>query len=123
MVDFAALIARSRRVVHRTFAFACEYADDVVVVPTPLRVRWHYRQAPIGDIENTGYAMVIDEIEKAIFDKDELLALGITIKAGGRLTVKAPGFEAVLAIDSQDDQPGPVNEVWRVGKLHAGLAP
>jgi hypothetical protein len=123
MADFAALIARSRRKVHNTFAFACEYVDGTLAAPVELRVRWHYKQAPIGDIENTGYAMIIDLIEKAIFDKDELLAKGVTVAAGGRLTVKAPGFETVLVIDTQEDQPGPVNEVWRVGKLHAGLAP
>ena len=123
MFDFADLIARSRRVVHNVFAVSATYGDDTMAAPEVLRVRWHYKQAPLGDLENTGYAMIVDTIEKAIFDKDELLAKGIKIKTGGRLTITAPGFEAVLAVDSQDDEPGPVNEAWRVGKLHGGLAP
>lgn len=123
MFDFAELIGRTRRVVHGVFAVAANYVDDTMAAPVALRVRWHYKQQPIGDLENGGYAVIVDNIEKAIFNRDELSAKTVTIRPGGRLTITAPGFEAVLAIDSKDDVNGPVDESWRVGKFHDGLAP
>lgn len=118
--DFAAAKAKMRRVVHDTLSVDALYWDRRLAEPVPLRVRWHYKQAPIGDIENEGYPMYLDLVEKVIFDKDELAVKRVTIQRGGRVQITAKGFEGYLAVDTQDESPGPVGESWRVGKLQRG---
>lgn len=120
--DFAAQKARSSRIVHDTFAMDMTYQDERLIAPVALRVRWHYKQAPVGDIEGEGYAVFLDYVEKVIFDKEELAAKGVVVRRGGRLTIRATGFEGVLTIDSKEKTTGPVGEAWRVGALNGGLA-
>lgn len=116
--DFAAVLATARRVVHDTFALEVEYYDPSLAGPVPLRVRWHYKQVLFGDLDSEGYPQVVDLIQKAIFDDEELLTRGVTINVGGRLTIKAKGHKnAVLVMHTRDDDVGAVNETWRVGKL------
>lgn len=92
-----------------------------MVVPEPLRVRWHNKLTEFGDIENTGYPMSIDTIDKVIFDRDELGAKGITINRGGRVKITADGFGGqVLSVDTRDPKAGPTEEIWLVGKLSDG---
>lgn len=115
--DFAEWKGRVRRVVHDTLAFDAMYLDPSLAAPVNLRVRWHYKQAPIGDIENEGYPMYLDLVEKVIFDKAELVTKGITVQRGGRITLTAKGFTGTLIVDTQvEDDDGPVEESWRVGK-------
>lgn len=119
--EFAEAKAKMRRVVHDTLGIAALYYDKSMSKPEALRIRWHYKQAPIGDIENAGYPMYLDLVEKVIFDKEELARLGITIQRGGRVQVTAEGFEGFLAVDTEDvDNVGPVEQAWKVGKLQRG---
>ncbi len=119
--DFAALKATTRRIVHDTLSMDALYYDKSLAAPVALRVRWHYKQAPVGDIENEGYPMYLDLVEKVIFDKEELALKGVTVVRGGRVQVTSPGFEGYLAVDTQDgENVGPVVEAWRVGKLQRG---
>lgn len=119
--DFAAALARNHRIVHDTLSLEALYWDSALAAPVKLRVRWHYKQAPIGDIESAGYPMYLDLVEKVIFDKEELALNGVTIHRGGRVQVTSPGFSGYLAVDVQNtDNVGPVNEAWSVGKLQRG---
>lgn len=120
--DFAAAKARARRIVHDTLALEAEYWDQRLAAPVKLRVRWHYKQAPVGDLENQGYPVYLELVQKVIFDKDELALKGVKIARGGRVRITAEGFDGYLSIDSQDVEAGPVEEAWRVGTLqHGGL--
>lgn len=120
--DFAAAKALARRIVHDNLAIDALYWDRTLAHPVALRVRWHYKQAPVGDLENGGYPVYLDLVEKVIFDKDELARNGVKIVRGGRVQITARGFDGYLAIDSQEVDAGPVEESWRVGKLqHGGL--
>lgn len=119
--DFAKALALSHRIVHDTLSLDALYWDKTLVAPVELSVRWHYKQAPVGDIENEGYPMYLDLVEKVIFDKEELATKGVTVRRGGRVQVTSPGFTGFLAIDAEEgDNVGPVNEAWRVGKLQRG---
>lgn len=119
--DFAKAKAHARRVVHDTLSIDAVYWDRSLAAPVPLKVRWHYKQAPVGDMENGGYPMYLDLVQKVIFDKAELALKGVTVVRGGRVRITAPGFEGYLAIDSEDGENiGPVVEAWRVGKLQHG---
>lgn len=119
--DFAAAKARTRRIVHDTLSLDAVYYDKSLAAPVALRVRWHYKQAPVGEIENEGYPMYLDLVEKVIFDKEELALKGITVVRGGRVQITSPGFSGYFAVDTEDGaNEGPVVEAWRVGKLQRG---
>lgn len=117
--DFAEALGRVRRVVQDTFGLNATYSDKTLAEPVRLRVRWHYKQMPVGDVGD-GYPAVLDLVEKVIFDKEELLTKGVTVVRGGR--VKFLKFSDVeLVIDTQEESDGgPVDEAWLVGKLHNG---
>lgn len=122
--DFAAALGKVRRIVHDTFAMDAVYIDSTLAGPVPLRVRWHYKQVVSGDLEGEGYASVIDLIEKAIFDKAELTARGVTVERGARIKFIAEGFSATLIVDTKDESDsGPVDEAWRVSKAPDGGFP
>ena len=120
--DFAAAKKLVRRTVHTYLAIDALYWDQRLAAPVKLRVRWHYKQAPVGDLENQGYPVYLDLVEKVIFDKDELALKGVQIVRGGRVQITADGFDGYLAVDAREAEAGPVEESWRVGKLqHGGL--
>lgn len=115
--DHAAMKARTRRIVHQTFAIAMEYLDKSLAGPIALRVRYHNKQDVIGDLQNEGYPMSIDGIDRVIFDMEELTFAGITVSRGARLKIVQPGWpEGVLLIETKEKSEGPVEEVWRVVK-------
>lgn len=116
--DHAAVKARVRRTVHNTLGIAAEYVDDTMAAPEQLRVRWHNRIVQTGDLQNGGYAEIIDGINRVIFDIDELLLKGVIVHRGGRLKISAPAFNgAVLVIGERDSDCGPIEQTWYVGKL------
>lgn len=119
--DFAAAKKRVRRIVHDTLAITAEYDDADTVEPVPLRVRWHYKQTVVGDLEAQGYPQSIDTINKVVFDREELAAKNVVISRGGRLKFTADGFgNAVVAVDTKDTMAGPTEEIWYVGRQPDG---
>ncbi len=114
--DRASTLALHRRVVHDVMAVVWNYADDVVTTPVELSVRWSNKVAAIGNLAFQGYAESIEGIDTIIFDRAELAEKGITLKRGGTLTGVTGGpFEgAVLCLDSQLPDNGPINRTWRV---------
>jgi hypothetical protein len=116
--DLAAAKARARKIVHKAFGLAAEYAHPSLAAPVPLRVRWHYKDNKNGDLDNDGYSQIYDLIERVIFDRAELNQLGVTPEMGARITIKAPNFNnVVLALDQRMPSEGPLEEVWTVGKI------
>jgi len=116
--DFAALKARTRRVVHDTLAVAALYDHVGLVVPVELRVRWHNKIARFGDIENVGYAEIIEGINRVIFDRDELNEKGVVLERGGRVTLTPPQYHgAVLVLDTMEPDTGPIDQTWLVGRI------
>ena len=110
--------SRVRRTVHNTLSIAAEYVDDSMAAPEPLRVRWHNRIVQTGDLQNGGYAEIIDAINRVIFDAEELLLKGVVIVRGGKLKIAAPAFNgAMLVIGERDTDCGPIEQTWYVGKL------
>lgn len=115
--DFAALKAVVRKTVHSTLAIDATYKDDSLPQPRALRIRWHNKMSQHGDLGTDGYSTYIDSVNRVIFDRDELVALGIVIDRGGLLTVTTPGYDnAKLFIDSRDELAGPTEEIWLVAK-------
>lgn len=116
--DLAATLERNRRIVHKTLGLDAEYLDRTLAVPVPLRVRLHSANNLIGDLESTGYPMMLDTVDRVLFDIDELLANGVKIQRDGTVKLLSPLFRGLtVAMDSKEPSEGPVNEVWRVAKV------
>ncbi|ECH9559507.1 hypothetical protein ZT45_20930 [Salmonella enterica subsp. enterica] len=116
--NFAAIKAKARRDVHASLSVAARYenyAQDVIV--DDISVRWHNKIAIMGDLENGGYANVIEGIERIIFMRDELNAKGIMLSEGDSIIMTAEGCEnARLVLKTQEPIVGPVEIVWQVAR-------
>lgn len=114
--DRASALALHRRVTHDVMAIAWDYTDSEIISPVELRVRWSNKSAAVGNLAFQGYTEMAEGIDTVIFDRDELAEKGINLQRGGALTGQVGGpFEgAVLRLDSQLPDTGPINRTWRV---------
>lgn len=113
--DFSEALGKMRRVVHDTLSLPATYQDSTLDSPVPLRVRWHTKLNMTGDLENDGYAQFIEGIESIIFDREELLRLGVTIRERGKVTITASNFSGqIIMIGPKDPLYGPIEEVYKV---------
>lgn len=111
---FAAALAKARRVIHDTFYVNAAYVDPYMPMAEPLRVRWHSNMAITGDLSNEGYGNIVETINAITFDREELVARGVTVHRGGQLTMLDPGWDnAVLIIGAKMETDGPIEEVWQ----------
>lgn len=112
--DFAALKAQVRQTVQDTMSTEADYiAPDGTV--TALRVRWHNKIARTGDLLDTGYAEVIEGINRAIFNIPELNEKSVVLERNGQVKLTSPHFlGAVLILDSMEPMVGPVEQIWNV---------
>lgn len=109
------IIAGMRRVVHSTFGETAYYEDPFKTGRRDVSVRWHNRVALRGNIEDEGYSDIIEGINRAIFNQEELKQEGITLNKGGRVTLTHPlNGSVMLLLDSMEPHVGPINEVWNV---------
>ena len=115
-VDFASLKAKTRRIVHNTFAVSANYRSSANAAPVALHVRWHYAVAnakpPVALRSGSELAVDIEGPEKIVFDRDELAANGITPVHAG--IVDIPAFGVSLILDTDQPITGPVDVVWVV---------
>lgn len=125
-MSWASYKALARRAVHTAFCVSAVYKDpDGVVSAEALKVRWHMRQTLAGQLDNGGYAEVVEGIEKIIFDKDELQALALTPERNGTITLMAPEYRLIdgsqpeFVLQYQDEDTGPVEESWQVTRVES----
>lgn len=111
--SFAQVKRDARRAVHDTFAVSAEYRDDSMVDPVPLRVRFHtQRVSPFGDLNGQGFADVIENADRVVFDLEALAALPVVPCRGGVLVF--PDYGLTLVLDQREAVSGPINETWTV---------
>lgn len=110
--DWQTVKARTRRVVHNTFGGDAKYMD-FMQPEIALTVRWHNKIQVGGDLEGAGYAETIEGIERIIFDREELLAKGVTLRNNGTV-IMADG--TVLTLGTQEPIVGPIEVIWQVAR-------
>lgn len=111
-MSFAQAKARMRRIVHNTMRVEATYQDACMLEAVGLRVRFHTKRlSPFGDI-GEGYAEVIENADRVVFDTEELTMLGIVPSKGGIVVLKDDGF--VLRLATKDEKTGPIEEIWTV---------
>lgn len=112
-MSFAQLKQELRRAVHDGFAVDATYQDSSMLAPVSLRVRWHTKGArPFGDIGGEGYAEVIENEDRVVFDVDDLAAKGICPSRGALVSFAVYGI--CVKLNMRDDKTGPVSEAWTV---------
>lgn len=85
----------------------------MVEAATGLHVRWQSRfTAPIGDIPGGDYARMFENIDRLIFDLDELAEKEVVLRRGG--TVTFDQYNYVFTLDVQEPTDGPVIAIWTV---------
>lgn len=110
---FDVLRARARRVVHDMFATAALYRSHTGGPHVPMNVRFHTKIAqPYGDLSGEGYAEVITNIERVVFDRDALAAASVEPERGDEVLITSTGV--TLLLDTKDPDSGPVVEAWSV---------
>lgn len=114
--DRAAAVAKHRRVVHDGMKVEAtyEHASNPGVV-TPLTVRWHNKLLVQGNLVEAGYVDAIEGVNSVVFDREELSQKNIVLQVGGRVRPTHPGYNgAVLTLETQQPDTGPINRVWGV---------
>ena len=113
--DFASAKASVRRVVNTTFGVQAFYQDDSMSTPVETRPRWHSKiSRPFGDLENGGYAEVIEGIDRIALIPEDVDGNPIYLKHTGRMIFPTllEGVEFVL--DTREPADGPLEEAWSV---------
>lgn len=120
MSAFGEAKRRMRADVHKTFAVSARYRDATMGVPVDITVRWHSRFGEFGDLAEQHYAEMVDNVDRLIFDRLELLTLGITPRQGATVVITEAGWDnATLVLQIADAKVGPTENIWQVarGKL------
>lgn len=115
--DFAALKALTRKVVHSTFGVEALYSDASINAPIRIRARLHNRiSRPFGDVDNAGYAEVIEGIDRIVLIPEDDRGFPVTLQRNGviQLPTMFPGAEFTL--DVKEPSTGPLEESWQVSR-------
>lgn len=103
-----------RQVVHKTLSVSALYSDSLVT-NIPITVRWHSKISVHGDLENQGYAQILEGVDRLIFYDAELVAASLALKRGGLIVI--PKYQnATFALDALNPTDGPVNVIWSVAR-------
>jgi hypothetical protein len=115
--NFAKSKAKARQAVHKTLAVSATYEDSVINVPVAIKARWLTKLAQIGDLDNAGYAEVLENIDRVILERAVAREIPVSKLGVIRFTDYAdteggptPAF--ILAKRLPTD--GPFEEVWEV---------
>lgn len=116
-MNFAAIKAMSRRAVHEIMAVPCFYSAPDDDTEIELTARLHDRIMVGGATggDGPGYATIIEGVTRAIFNREELEAAGVTLRKRGRVTF--PDYEVTLQLDIRDPYEGMILEKWSVAPL------
>lgn len=113
MSDWFTVRQQARRDVHTTFSLLATYTDSSGSA-TGLHVRWHSRfTAAIGDIPGGDYARVMENIDRVVFNVEELAERQVNPKRAG-IVVFDMYPEHQFVLDVREPSDGPVYLIWTV---------
>lgn len=116
MGSITEIMANMRRVVRKTFGENATYSHPSSgAMAVPISVSWHNRIGIQGNLGNEGFTDLIEGINRAIFNREELAEKNLVLYKGGRITLTDPLNDGVvLILDSMESHVGTVNEIWNV---------
>lgn len=116
-MSFADLKAQARRNVHAAFAVRCLYTppnSPSNQLPVELTARLHTKIVA-GGAQSPGYANVIEGVNRAIFNREELTAKTVVLRKNGR--IEFPDYTMVFQLDIRDASDGAITEKWSLASL------
>lgn len=97
-----------RKTVHNTFSVQAFYRNNDVDIPVELTVRYHTKLALQGGPNDTeGYAQYYENIDRVIFNVDELSEKSVVLQRTGVLWI--PGYGDGVVYDPSTQESGPSN--------------
>lgn len=115
--DFANAKTLARRAVQTAFGVLALYSSATVNPPVEIRARWHHRLSrPFGDLENGGYAEVIEGIDRIVLIPETVDGEPVVLARKGVITFPEmlPGVE--FELDHREPSDGPLEEAWAVAR-------
>ena len=115
--SFAKAKSLVRRTVHKTFGVPAFYKDSSLSTPAAISARWHNKIERMGDLENQGYAEIIQGIDRVLFDATEARTVGV--KRLGEVSFPELAATPTSAIptfilNTRETETGPDREIWLV---------
>lgn len=115
--DFSKVKAKVRQVVHETLAVSATYQDSSISIPIAISARWLNKLSRIGDLENTGYADILEGVDRIVFSAAQ--ARSIPIKKGGVVVFTSysnslEGMAPIFILAVKEPTNGSYQEVWEV---------
>lgn len=121
-MGLSAIKQEARLAIHRRMGEPCTYTDGGdPTMPTveqsaaglTLTARFHTKsKVNLGDSDGL---TVMEPIEKLVFNKTELEALGLVLQNGAE--IHFPGYELSVILDQELDPDGPENVYWTVTRV------
>jgi hypothetical protein len=113
--NWAALKKNLRQTVHNVMAVSAFYVDETLSAEVPLTVRFHTKGQVVGDLDQQGYATMIENVNRLIFNEPELTSFSLVLRREG--TVRFPDYNLAFQLDVRDDTAtGPIEVIWTVVK-------
>ena len=115
--SFAKAKSLVRRTVHKTFGVPAFYKDSSLSEPVAISARWHNKIERMGDLDNQGYAEIIQGIDRVLFDATEARTVGV--KRLGEVSfpeLVATPTSAIptFILNTRETETGPDREIWLV---------
>lgn len=115
--SFAKAKSLVRRTVHKTFGVPAFYKDSSLSTPVEISARWHNKIERMGDLDNQGYAEIIQGIDRVLFDATEARTVGV--KRLGEVSFPELAATPTSAIptfilNTRETETGPDREIWLV---------
>jgi len=115
--SFAKAKSLVRRTVHKTFGVPAFYKDSSLSEPVEISARWHNKIERMGDLDNQGYAEIVQGIDRVLFDAIEARTVGV--KRLGEVSFPELAATPTSAIptfilNTRETETGPDREIWLV---------
>ena len=115
--SFAKAKSLVRRTVYKTFGVPAFYKDSSLSTPVAISARWHNKIERMGDLDNQGYAEIIQGIDRVLFDATEARTVGV--KRLGEVSFPELAATPTSAIptfilNTRETETGPDREIWLV---------
>lgn len=113
--NFAALKLMTRQTVHNVLAVSAFYRATPGSTEIACTARHHTKGQIVGDLDASGYATMIENINRIVFNVPEVTSLALDLRQGG--VVRFPDYGLSFRLDTRDDPAsGPVETIWNVVK-------
>ncbi len=112
--NWATLKRLCRQTVHNVMAVDALYSDSTLDAPVGITARFHTKLTLMGDLDQQGYASMIEGIKSIIFNQPELTSKALTLRRNGK--VEFPDYGFSMYLDSMNEPDDLVEVSWIVTK-------